>query len=439
MKRQLITVLLISSLFGQEWVQWPVTEYTDLAFHPDSSNIIYLATGSNFGAQRPGGLMVSYDNGLTFDTLFSNISVIEIELHPFNPDTLFLALAGTNYTRPGVMKVTRTGFEYDSSWIDSGIILLPDPSVVAIEIDPISPDTMFAGTAAFGGGQTWRSIDGGQSWSDANPGSSQDVFTIKQHSVNRNEVFYTTGYTRLHRSFDWGETWSESVEWDDSGYPASSMTLFPEEPGKILITVNTVGSYLSEDYGDSWQSWGTFSPSVRAKEIVLAPHNSSHIYLATNDSIFFSDDFGISWSDYTFNFDNVSNGLERLELDPANNRLFAGHHRYGLFSLDLNTVGLAEEASILNEFELFSNYPNPFNPRTTIEYDLPEYSDVSLIIYDVAGREVNTLVSTIEAAGSYQAVWNGTDGQGRQVAGGMYFARLQAGDYSDVVKMVYLR
>jgi len=102
-------------------------------------------------------------------------------------------------------------------------------------------------------------------------------------------------------------------------------------------------------------------------------------------------------------------------------------------------VSIRRHKSIPGQLTLGIPYPNPFNPSTTIEYDLPDHSDVSLIIYDIAGREVQTLVSRSLVPGNYQVNWNGTNQQGKQVAGGMYFARLQAGGYSSVVKMVYLR
>ncbi len=90
-------------------------------------------------------------------------------------------------------------------------------------------------------------------------------------------------------------------------------------------------------------------------------------------------------------------------------------------------------------FSLAQNYPNPFNPSTTIEYELPEHSTVTLNIYDIQGRNIQTLVSESKPAGHYEVQWNGTDEPGKQVAAGIYFARLQAGQYSSVVKMVYLR
>ena len=106
---------------------------------------------------------------------------------------------------------------------------------------------------------------------------------------------------------------------------------------------------------------------------------------------------------------------------------------------DIDHLVSVREVKILPETRAISAYPNPFNPSTSIEYDLPEFSEVSLIIYDISGREVNQLVSISQSPGSYKVRWNGMDHSGREVAGGMYFARLRAGDNSSVAKMVYLR
>ncbi len=88
---------------------------------------------------------------------------------------------------------------------------------------------------------------------------------------------------------------------------------------------------------------------------------------------------------------------------------------------------------------LFNVYPNPFNPTTTISFDLPELLDVRLTIYDVKGREVLTLRSEEQLAGQYQVQWNGANESGNPVSTGVYFAHLQAGSFSQTIKMVYLR
>jgi hypothetical protein len=88
---------------------------------------------------------------------------------------------------------------------------------------------------------------------------------------------------------------------------------------------------------------------------------------------------------------------------------------------------------------LLQNHPNPFNPSTTISYDLPELSTVSLIVYDIQGREVMTLQDADKPPGNYEVKWNGIDQSGNPVSTGVYFARLQAGVISKTIKMVYLR
>ena len=77
-------------------------------------------------------------------------------------------------------------------------------------------------------------------------------------------------------------------------------------------------------------------------------------------------------------------------------------------------------------FALNSAYPNPFNSVTTIEYALPEPSQVHLVIYDLAGRTVATLVSGFVDAGYGAAVWQGRDGSGRPVPTGVYIYRIIA-------------
>ena len=102
-------------------------------------------------------------------------------------------------------------------------------------------------------------------------------------------------------------------------------------------------------------------------------------------------------------------------------------------------TGLNDELVLSDGFNLEQNYPNPFNPITTISYDLPEESLVSLSIYNLMGKQVKTLVNYSQDAGKRIAVWDGTDKLGRQVSAGVYLYRIQAGEFSQTRKMLFLK
>ncbi|MBU2652429.1 MAG: right-handed parallel beta-helix repeat-containing protein [Bacteroidetes bacterium] len=90
-------------------------------------------------------------------------------------------------------------------------------------------------------------------------------------------------------------------------------------------------------------------------------------------------------------------------------------------------------------FELSQNYPNPFNPVTTIEYSLPQRSNVRIEIFNLLGRKVRTLVEREESAGTYSITWDGESTNGQPVSTGVYFYRFQAGDYVATKKMLLLK
>jgi len=91
------------------------------------------------------------------------------------------------------------------------------------------------------------------------------------------------------------------------------------------------------------------------------------------------------------------------------------------------------------EFSLMQNYPNPFNPTTNIRYDIAERGDAHLVIYNMLGQEVRTLVNGNQNVGRYEVEWNGLDNSGHPVATGIYVYHLQAGSYSKTIKMAYIK
>ena len=90
-------------------------------------------------------------------------------------------------------------------------------------------------------------------------------------------------------------------------------------------------------------------------------------------------------------------------------------------------------------YALGQNFPNPFNPATTIHYTLPEITPVSLTIYDIAGQVVRHLIDQKQVAGSHQVIWDGLDEFGAQTANGVYFYELRAGKFRALRKMLLLK
>ena len=96
-------------------------------------------------------------------------------------------------------------------------------------------------------------------------------------------------------------------------------------------------------------------------------------------------------------------------------------------------------AGVPEAFALYANYPNPFNPSTTIGFDLPEAAEVTLTVYDILGRELARLVSRRLEAGYHRVSWNGKAGDGREAPTGIYITRLVTPNYAQQIKLVLLK
>ncbi len=101
---------------------------------------------------------------------------------------------------------------------------------------------------------------------------------------------------------------------------------------------------------------------------------------------------------------------------------------------NLENLVLETNGIIPKTYELSQNYPNPFNPVTTIKYQIPDDGLVKLIVFDVLGREVKTLVNTVQTAGVYEVRFDASS-----VASGVYFYRMSSGRFEDLKKMIILK
>jgi len=108
-----------------------------------------------------------------------------------------------------------------------------------------------------------------------------------------------------------------------------------------------------------------------------------------------------------------------------------------LFSFIVSVEDLSLEIPF--NFELFQNYPNPFNPETAIKYDVPQNGRVEVVVFNILGQRIRTLVNEIKPPGFYHIKWDGTSDLGLQMTSGVYFYRLKAGEFTQTRKMLLLQ
>jgi len=125
----------------------------------------------------------------------------------------------------------------------------------------------------------------------------------------------------------------------------------------------------------------------------------------------------------------ATDGIDTVKITGDNRVVFINRYEY------LSTVG----EGIPKEFALHENYPNPFNPSTTLRFDLPELSDVNIVIYNMVGQKIKSFRMSSMAAGYHSLKWDATNDYGDQVSAGVYFYQLQTKDFLKTRKMILLK
>ena len=148
--------------------------------------------------------------------------------------------------------------------------------------------------------------------------------------------------------------------------------------------------------------------------------------------MFLSTNNGTNWS-------QVNSGLTNKNITAlADNGtdLIAGTYGGGVWIRPLSELtGVSNEIrNIPNDYALFQNYPNPFNPSTMITYSLPEASNVKLIVYNIIGQPVKVLENGYKVSGNYKISF-----EPNNLPSGIYFYKLEAGQFSQIKKMIYLK
>ena len=300
--------------------------------------------------------------------------------------------------------------------------ILQGLKINAIEIDPSDDDIIYAGSE----NNIYKSTDRGISFSIiSNVNSLTNL--LKVSPFNSSNVF-TSSASGMYISTNGGASFSSL------GIPSFNQMQFISNTSLIYGAGNN-GVYRSSDNGLSWiQISGINSVCIETD-----PDNNSVIYIGTNAGIYRSLNNGQTFNQSGIIFP-LSNQIIGLVKDPDSGDTLIVCTKNGIYKVwDLLTSVAGLNNSAPEKYFLMQNFPNPFNPSTVIRYSIPsivrdQMSDVKLIIYNNQGKEIVTLVNGKQDPGSYAVDFNGEG-----LPSGVYFYKLEAGEYIETKRMMLLK
>jgi hypothetical protein len=308
--------------------------------------------------------------------------------------------------------------DHGSTWvgINNGL-----PSNVYVQRLATDGEQIFAGTSAHGlfvtsdNGATWRQVS-----------TTLTVSSVIAFGFNYATMFIATGGNDgVLRSTDHGLTWSAV----NNGLPEFGISSFVIHDSSLLALSFYHGMiYKSSNNGETWTALNAL-PQV--DEMVSS--GKKLLAAAWGNGVVLSENGGLSFSP-------MNDGLSTLYVSTIaliGNYLFAGTESKGIWRRPLSEFVTSVPGThdhVGSDFVLEQNYPNPFNSSSEIRYQISDIRYVRLVVYDLLGREVATLVDEAKPAGLYTVRFDGS-----ALPSGVYLYRLRAGSFVETKRLTLLR
>lgn len=397
-----LSAFAISSVHAQ-WVQANVGCGGPVSCFAASGGNLFAGT---YSSTDTNGVYLSTNNGASWVPVGKGLANHYINSLVITDGNL---LAGTY--GGGTFLSTNNG----SSWANSG---LRGWSVTCFSQ---LPSTLFAGTD-YGG--VVSSSNNGASWSyPANNGLTIPVVCL---AVSGTDLF--AGGAGLFLSTNAAGSWKAL----SPNFPDSKVQSLAVIGTAIFAGTPDSGVYRSTDNGSTWTHVNNGLPNA---SIVSLAVSGTNIFAGMLGGVFLSTNSGESWREVNTGLPFVATGINRLGTIGAS--LFAASIADGVWRRPISEMLTAVKDNphdIPNRFELMQNYPNPFNPSTIITYQLPTSCMVSIRVFDILGREVETLVNDRQNPGVHSVNFSSTN-----LPSGVYLYQLQAGTYHDAKTMLLLK
>ncbi len=254
------------------------------------------------------------------------------------------------------------------------------------------------------------------------------------------------GSPLLIKSTDFGESWKDINLSIGEVYSCYSMCALPGNPDVIFLGLNE-SILKSTDGGNTWEASLSDIKNVVFKSLVANPLKYGEIFAggqATDNSfvLYKSIDGGGNWMPVLYYCNCIVKGINAMAGIIIKDEfiLFIGTNGDGIWKYPAEVSHVENEDVVNNEYYLYQNFPNPFNPETKISFEIPVDSKVSLKIYDMVGREVAVLIDNkYKHAGFYSIIWDSKNLYGKPAASGIYICRLVCGNQSRIIKMTLTR
>ncbi|MFZ0391259.1 MAG: YCF48-related protein, partial [Calditrichia bacterium] len=292
------------------------------------------------------------------------------------------------------------------------------------------------------GGKYLISYDSGQSWQERqmplSPYLAQQQYLNTGFFINDQIGFVGGDSAVIYKTTDGGESW-EVMPFTGFGYPKIYKLYFRDSLHGFAL--GSYGSVLySSDGGNSWnfltQLFNNNTNSIPyLRDIVFTDQEHGYI-CGEGGALYESVDGGLTWSQMDVPVEVYPFSLNSFGSTSGSALLVSGDNGY---ILGKGISAIEPPLPLIHHFVLKQNFPNPFNPATTIEFRLPFGSETELTIYNTAGQQVKKLHSGYLPTGIHQFIWDGTNKQGRPVSSGVYFYRLKTARGSQCRRMLLMK
>jgi photosystem II stability/assembly factor-like uncharacterized protein len=281
--------------------------------------------------------------------------------------------------------------------------------------------------------------NGGATWTAQYSASNEDPLG-EVYFIDENQGWAVGSMSTIMHTSDGGSNWS--FQMSGTGYEFNDVYFVNPDTGWVVGEDLSIQHYAvifkTMDGGNTWD-FQTFGSDTSFQGIQFVNDSTGWIVGGSNTTavILYTNDGGTTWIPQN---PGTSNFLSEFYFTDVNNGWAVGFDGSIVHTSTGGVVGIQNRINnIPEDFVLYNNYPNPFNPSTTIQYEIPRTTRVVIIIYDMLEQQVKTLVDEDQSSGQKSVSWDGTDQSGNLVSSGIYFYKLHAGDFIETKKMVLMK